>query len=80
MPMSEKEFGTNKGEIKNNEYCHFCFKNGKFADEGITMEEKIKKNIEIAKRMGMPQEKAKFLAETTIPKLKRWKKEAFSKV
>ncbi len=74
MPMSEKDFGTNKDETKNNEYCHFCFKNGKFTDEGITIAEKIKKNIQIAKSMGMPEAKAKALAEGTIPKLKRWRK------
>jgi radical SAM superfamily enzyme len=74
MPMDKKDFGTKKDGTINNEYCHFCYKNGKFTDKGITMEEKIKKNIEIAKRMGMPEEKAKSLAENTIPKLKRWKK------
>jgi len=74
MPMSNDDFGTNKDETKSKEYCHFCFKNGKFTDEGISMEEKIKKNIEIAKRMGMSEEKAKALAENTIPKLKRWKR------
>jgi len=74
MPMNENDFGTNTNGTKNKEYCHFCFKNGKLTDDGITMEEKIKKNIEIAKKMGMPEEKAKFLAENTIPKLKRWKK------
>lgn len=74
MPMDEKDFGTNKDETKNNEYCHFCYKNGKFTDEGITMGEKIKKNIQIAKSMGIPEDKAKALAESTIPKLKRWRK------
>jgi hypothetical protein len=72
MPMNDKDFGTNANGIKNKEYCHFCFKSGKFIDVDITMEEKIKKNIEIAKKMGMPEEKAKSLAENTIPKLKRW--------
>lgn len=74
MPMSEEDFGTNTNGTKNNEYCHFCFEGGKFLDEGITMEGKIKKNIEIAKGMGMSEEKAKSLAESTIPKLKRWRK------
>jgi len=74
MPISENDLGTNKNDTKSKEYCHFCFIKGKFVDEGITMEEKIRKNIEIAKRMGMPEEKAKLLAENTIPKLKRWKR------
>ncbi len=72
MPMNENDFGTNVNGTKNKEYCHFCFNNGNFTDDGITMEEKIKKNIEIAKKMGIPEEEAKVLAENTIPKLKRW--------
>lgn len=74
MPMQREEnFGTNQDGSKNLEYCQFCFQNGKFVDEGITMEQKIIKNIEIAKKMGMPEEKSKELANSTIPKLKRWK-------
>jgi hypothetical protein len=38
------------------------------------MEEKINKNIEIAKKIGMPEEKAREMANNIIPKLKRWKK------
>lgn len=38
------------------------------------MAEKIKKNMQIAKSMGMSEDKAKALAESTIPKLKRWRK------
>ena len=74
MPMSEKDFGIGTDGTKNKEYCHFCFKNGTLTDEGITVEERIKKNIEIAKKMGMSEQKAKASAETVIPKLKRWKK------
>ncbi|OGC08397.1 hypothetical protein A2230_03905 [candidate division WOR-1 bacterium RIFOXYA2_FULL_36_21] len=73
MPMQKDEnFGTNQDGSKSLEYCQFCFKNGKFADEGITMEQKIAKNIEIAQKMGMLEEKAIELANSTIPKLKRW--------
>ena len=74
MPIRKKEeFGTNLYGIKNKEYCHFCFKDGKFTDEGITMEQKIDKLIEIAKtKMNMPEEKAREMANSIIPKLKRW--------
>ncbi|OGC10726.1 hypothetical protein A3J90_05625 [candidate division WOR-1 bacterium RIFOXYC2_FULL_37_10] len=73
MPMQKEEnFGTNQDGSKNLEYCQFCFQTGKFADEGITMQQKIAKNIEIAKKMGMPEEKAREMVTSTIPKLKRW--------
>jgi hypothetical protein len=74
MPMkAESDFGTDKSGGRSREYCRFCFRKGKFSDQGITMEEKISKNVEIAKRMGMPEGKARELAERTISGLKRWK-------
>lgn len=76
MPMRGAEHcGTNAFGGKNKEYCCYCFLEGNFTDEGITMEEKIKKNIEIAKTMSMPEEEAVNLANTVIPTLKRWQNE-----
>ena len=73
MPMKKDEdFGTNKDKNKSKEYCKFCYQNGKFTDEGITMEQKIEKNIMIAKGMGIPEDQAKQMAENIIPTLKRW--------
>jgi len=69
-----EDFGTNIDGSKNEEYCHFCYKEGRFTDEGITMEEKIKKNIEMAMKVGMAEEEAREMANSIIPKLKRWKK------
>ena len=75
MPLQkEEDFGTNENGSKNNEFCHFCFQNGRFTDEGITMDEKIEKNINIAMNMGISEDKAKEMANNTIPNLKRWKK------
>ena len=75
MPMTKAaDFGTNADGSKNNEYCKFCYEKGKFTDEGITMEEKIEKNVAIAKKMGWPEDKAREMANSIIPKLKRWKK------
>ena len=71
--QKEEDFGTNADGSKNGEYCNFCFKDGEFVDEGITMEQKINRLVEIAKiKMNMPEEKAREMANSTIPKLKRW--------
>jgi len=70
--QKNEDFGTNTDGSKNEEYCHFCYKEGRFTDEGITVEEKINKNIEMATKMGMPEEKAREMANNIIPKLKRW--------
>jgi hypothetical protein len=75
MPMQKDEdFGTNADGTRNGEYCHFCFRNGGFTDEGITMEQKIDKLVEIAvSQMQIPKEKARAMAEEIIPKLDRWR-------
>jgi hypothetical protein len=75
MPMTKPEdFGTNADGSPSVDYCHYCFQNGKFIDEGITLEEKIAKNIAIAKKMGMPEGEAEKMAKGVLPGLKRWKK------
>jgi hypothetical protein len=75
MPMQKDEdFGTNADGTKNGEYCHFCFKDGGYTDEGITMEQKIDKLVEIAvSQMQVSKEKARAMAEEIIPKLGRWR-------
>lgn len=79
MPLiSPGDFGTKKDGKKSGEYCTHCFQRGRFTDEGITLQEKIEKNVEIAKSMGVPEDKAREFAESVIPKLKRWKDEAQS--
>lgn len=74
MPMQKDEdFGTNADSSQNNEYCHFCFKEGNFTEPGITMEQKIDKLVQIAEsQMNMPEDKAREMANNIIPKLKRW--------
>ncbi len=75
MPLTkEQDFGTNKDFSKSREYCFHCFKNGKFLDEGITLKEKIEKNIKFGIQMGMSEEQARKMASSILPKLKRWKK------
>ena len=75
MPLEQNEsFGTNKDSSNNYEYCKFCFHNGQFTDEGISLEQKIEKNISMAKQMGIKEDEAKQMAESLIPNLKRWKK------
>jgi hypothetical protein len=74
MPLQrDADFGTNVDSSKNDEYCHFCFRDGKFIDEGITMEQKIEKLVELAvSQMNMPEDKAREMAKSIIPTLKRW--------
>ena len=75
MPFQRSEdHGTNTDGSRSEDYCFHCFQAGRFLDEGITLHEKIEKNIAFGVRMGMPEEMARHMCETILPKLKRWKK------
>jgi hypothetical protein len=63
----------NADNSKSSKYCSFCYQDGKFLDEGITLKEKIEKNIQIAVSMNIPEEKAREMAETVLPNLERWR-------
>ncbi len=75
MPLTKDgDFGINADGGKSEEYYSHCFQNGKFLDEGITLQEKIDKNMKFGTQMGMSEEMAKKMAEDILPKLKRWQK------
>jgi hypothetical protein len=66
--------GTNIDKSRSDKYCSFCYKDGTFLDSGITLREKIEKNVQIAvTKMGIPESKAQQMAESIIPHLERWK-------
>ena len=74
MPIDKdpNKGGTNADQSRSDKYCSFCYKDGKFTDEGITLRGKIEKNIQIAVKMGIPESKAKEMAENVLPQLERW--------
>ena len=75
MPLrTDDDFGTNHDGSKSEEYCFHCFQGGTFLDEGITLQEKIEKNVKIGVQMGMPEDMARHMGETILPHLKRWRK------
>jgi len=75
MPLNKdpKGGGTNVDGSKSDLYCSFCFEDGKFLDEGISLQDKIEKNVRIAMSLQMEEEEARKLAESILPKLKRWR-------
>ncbi len=73
MPLNKEEnWGTNQDNSKTDEYCRFCFQNGKFTNPNMTMQEMIQKGVEMSKKMWIPEDKAREIANNSIPKLKRW--------
>jgi hypothetical protein len=76
MPFVKAEdYGTDKDGSKSEDYCFHCFQGGRFLDDGITLQEKIEKNVKFGVRMGMPEDMARHMCETILPTLKRWQKE-----
>ncbi|MDR0799333.1 MAG: zinc ribbon domain-containing protein [Dysgonamonadaceae bacterium] len=76
MPLDKdpNKGGTNSDGSKSDKYCSFCYQNGKFLDEGITLQEKIEKNIRIAvAKMNIPESQARAMAGNQLPNLERWK-------
>lgn len=76
MPFQKAEdHGTEKDGSRSEDYCFHCFQDGRFLDEGISLQKKIERNVKFGVRMGMPEEMARHMCETILPKLKRWQKE-----
>jgi hypothetical protein len=72
MPFrKEEDFGKKEDGSKSEDYCFHCFQGGRFLDEGITLKEKIEKNVKFGVQMGMPEEMARHMCENILPKLKR---------
>ena len=75
MPLSADfgNLGTNVDGTKTDEYCSLCFQNGEFTAPNQTLEEMINSSIEnMTEDLNMPPEKAAELANSFIPKLRRW--------
>lgn len=76
MPMEkDSDFGSNADGSRNEEYCCYCYKDGAFTDESITMEAMIEFNLQFNEENGHPfgsREEAKKMMENWFPTLKRW--------
>ena len=76
MPMEKTEdFGTNHDGGRNEDYCCYCYKEGKFTD-AMTMEDMIQFNLKFNEENGNPfgtREEARKMMESWFPTLKRWK-------
>ena len=74
MPLtSEDMLGTNEDGSINEDYCKWCYNEGKFLDD-CTMEEFIEKCAEFGEQAGMTNEQMKEYCAKVFPTLKRWGK------
>jgi hypothetical protein len=75
MPLGDGFYGSNADGSESQEYCKFCFQDGVFTDEGLTVDDMIEKSADhMTKEQGFEAREARDLATGVIPSLKRWKK------
>ena len=78
MPLTDEVLGTNADGSKNEEYCMYCYKDGKFTND-CTMDEMIEFCSqfvdEVNKNMPKPMTKDEYkdMMRQYFPMLKRWK-------
>ena len=83
MPMTNETLGTNADGSRNDDYCIYCYKDGKFTQD-MTMEQMIDHcaqfTDEINRQSGqnLTQEQAKEMMRLFFPHLKRWKNSIMS--
>lgn len=74
MPLETEEvIGINQDGSKNNDYCIYCFKDGKFSNDIKTLEEYIEYSLQFAEQTGMTKEEMREYCKKVLPNLKRWK-------
>lgn len=74
MPISSLEnLGKNSDGSINEDYCKYCYQDGKFIDD-VTMEEYIDMCSEYGEQAGMTNREMKEMCTKLFPTLKRWKK------
>ena len=71
MPLTEEVLGTNADGTKNEDYCMYCYKDGKFLQD-CTMEEMIE---HCAQGLEKPITKEEYIGmmKSYFPQLKRWR-------
>ena len=78
MPLTNEILGTNADGSKNEDYCMYCYKDGKFTQD-CTMDEMIDFCAqfvdEVNKNMPKPmtRDEYKDMMRQYFPMLKRWK-------
>ena len=79
MPLNDQVLGTNADGSKNEDYCMYCYRDGKFLQD-CTMEEMIEHCAqfvdEVNKGLPQPITKEEYIGQMKMyfPHLKRWRK------
>lgn len=76
MPLEDQEdFGTTLDGSRSEDYCCFCYQDGRFTEPDITMDGMIDKCVAVlVEHNVMPESQARAILTKFIPRLKRWQK------
>jgi hypothetical protein len=76
MPLAKPaDFGTSTQGFRVNDYCRYCYEEGRFTQPDLTLEEMIEGCSRImVTQARMPEKAARALLRDTLPALKRWRK------
>jgi len=75
MPMTETGlFGQESNGESSHEYCKYCYADGKFTQDNITLDDMVAICVPHMKAQGFTEEKAKEMMDNFLPTLTRWKK------
>jgi hypothetical protein len=75
MPMEEPaQFGTNADGCKSDDYCVYCWKNGRFTEPNKTFTAAVEFNIPFVLKAGLAEteDEARIMISESMSKLKRW--------
>jgi len=68
-----REFGTDASGRRINDYCVYCYHNGKFTEPDVALEEMIARAADhLIKTERMHHFQARDIAERSVSRLKRW--------
>ena len=79
MPLTDDVLGTNADGSKNEDYCMYCYKDGKFLQD-CTMEEMFEHCAQFVNSVNeglekpITKEEYKQMMQGFFPMLKRWRK------
>ncbi|MDR0443335.1 MAG: zinc ribbon domain-containing protein [Treponema sp.] len=75
MPMDgPSKFGTNADGSKSDDYCVYCWKNGRFTEPNKTFVAAVEFNIPFVLKAGLAgtEDEARTMISASMSKLKRW--------
>lgn len=79
MPLRDRaDFGTGQDGHQAEEYCRYCYANGRFTDPGITLVGMTDLCARVLRQRGMPEAQARAMMTGLLPQLKRWRSSALT--